>query len=456
MPCLLGRIREAVPELQGRIDEVERAASLNALILAAIGLGRELSRLVVEAALSRHASAERRLGSCPSCSRRLRSKGWRPRQLATSVGVVSWRRPVGRCPAGCKIGQVAPSDEALGVESSQRSSVELISLGCLLAVYVPFETTCQILERAVGQRLAASTVWTWVRTVGARAAMALEAEIKAMEAGGMPVAEVLEVHVRQLVVAIGADGVMVPFRPSPGSPKGAVQFREIKIAVLAYLGRRINRRGETCTRLQGRRLVAVLGDIDALAVRLRLEAHRQGVFAAERIVWISDGAKGLWRVFAEVLPAHAIGILDFYHAAGQLWQAGEAWFGYRPSVEVWFQDIRSRLRKGQVDEIIAELDAESRKTFRHEDRRGVLARVRDYFAKHRQHLDFPAFKAAGLPLGSGFVESACKWLIQQRFKGVGMRWSDDGFNHLLHLRLAWANGRFDVLFQPIPLGSPIL
>jgi hypothetical protein len=28
------------------------------------------------------------------------------------------------------------------------------------------------------------------------------------------------------------------------------------------------------------------------------------------------------------------------------------------------------------------------------------------------------------------VESACKWLIQQRFKGVGMRWSDDGFKLL--------------------------
>jgi len=27
-----------------------------------------------------------------------------------------------------------------------------------------------------------------------------------------------------------------------------------------------------------------------------------------------------------------------------------------------------------------------------------------------------------------------------------MRWSEDGFNHLLHLRLAWVNGRFDHLF----------
>ncbi len=53
------------------------------------------------------------------------------------------------------------------------------------------------------------------------------------------------------------------------------------------------------------------------------------------------------------------------------------------------------------------------------------------------------------------VESTCKWLIQQRFKGVGMRWSEDGFNHLLHLRLAWVNLRFDVLFsdEPLTLGN---
>jgi hypothetical protein len=40
------------------------------------------------------------------------------------------------------------------------------------------------------------------------------------------------------------------------------------------------------------------------------------------------------------------------------------------------------------------------------------------------------------------VESACKWLIQQRFKGVGMHWSEDGFNHFLVLRVVWVNQRF--------------
>jgi len=69
-----------------------------------------------------------------------------------------------------------------------------------------------------------------------------------------------------------------------------------------------------------------------------------------------------------------------------------------------------------------------------------------YLQNHIEHIDYRKFEQMDLPLGSGMVESACKWLIQQRFKGVGMRWSEAGFNHLLHLRLAWVNGRFDNLF----------
>ncbi|MDV2992501.1 MAG: ISKra4 family transposase ISLesp2 [Chroococcidiopsis sp. SAG 2025] len=81
-----------------------------------------------------------------------------------------------------------------------------------------------------------------------------------------------------------------------------------------------------------------------------------------------------------------------------------------------------------------------------ESAKPVLFQVRDYLQTHFAHLQYRSFKQMGLPIGSGMVESTCKWLIQQRFKGVGMRWSQAGFNHLLHLRLAWANHRFDALF----------
>lgn len=83
----------------------------------------------------------------------------------------------------------------------------------------------------------------------------------------------------------------------------------------------------------------------------------------------------------------------------------------------------------------------------------ALTKLYNYLDKHRDHIQYDKLKELGLPISSGLVESTCKWLIQQRFKGVGMRWSEDGFNHLLHLRLAWVNDRFDAFF-PSTLASP--
>ena len=42
----------------------------------------------------------------------------------------------------------------------------------------------------------------------------------------------------------------------------------------------------------------------------------------------------------------------------------------------------------------------------------TLTEVYAYLDAHRDHIDYAAYKELGLPLGSGLVESACKWLIQ--------------------------------------------
>jgi len=191
--------------------------------------------------------------------------------------------------------------------------------------------------------------------------------------------------------------------------------------------------------------VAVLGDMDALKPRLWLEALRQGLQSARLVVWLSDGGRGFWRFFTERLVGKAIGILDFYHAAQHLWEAAAARLdGRTKSAREWFVKVRHQLRHGPADGVFEELVRAIEWEGLPAGAQATLRRVYNYLDQHRAHLDYA--KELGLPLGSGMVESACKWLIQQRFKGVGMRWSKDGFNHLLHLRLAWVNGRFDTLF----------
>jgi len=49
---------------------------------------------------------------------------------------------------------------------------------------------------------------------------------------------------------------------------------------------------------------------------------------------------------------------------------------------------------------------------------------------------------AGLPIGSGMVESGCKQ-FGARFNGAGMRWSRAGAERLLPIRAAILSQRFD-------------
>ena len=202
-----------------------------------------------------------------------------------------------------------------------------------------------------------------------------------------------------------------------------------------------------------------MGPIDALSERVWLEALRQGVRTAPRVVWLSDGARGLWRIFSErfaTLP-NVVAILDFYHAASHLAQVASAMAvgGPARAAKVWFQNARHILRHQHPDDILDHLTNEIKRASKKPFTFLVLHQVQRYLEAHKDHLDYERLKQLGLPIGSGLVESACKWLIQQHFKGVGMRWDQDGFHHLLHLRLAWVNNRFDALFLAQTSLSPI-
>ena len=447
MLCLHDSICYDAPSLQRLLRAVEDAHALSALLLAAWQVARVLTVHLVEAALAERARQPTAWPPCPACGRPLRSKGFATRQVKSLCGPIRWRRRVGRCPQGCALLQVVPLEEALGVQPQQRTSGELQALGCALAVFAPFATAAQLLGWYSGSSISPRAVWCWVQAAGRRAMEQLRAELDTVAQGHVPPPEPLEADLVALALALGADGVMVPFRPEGGTPRGKIRWREIKVGVLARLGQHRTRTGQMVARLAQRRLVAVLGDIDALTPRLWLEALRQGISSAPQVVWLSDGGRGLWRLFDERFARHAMGVLDFYHAAQNLWKAAAAWLdGRTTQARQWFAWARHRLRHGKPDGVLADLadalDVEGLPA----TARDTLTTVYSYLERHREHINYARYKELGLPLGSGMVESACKWLIQQRFKGVGMRWSEDGFNHLLHLRLAWVNGRFEALF----------
>ncbi len=337
MLCLKDSIRHDDPSVQRLCDALEDARTLSALVLAAWHLARVLAMHLVEDVLAHRARCPTSWPRCPACGRSLRSKGFVTRQVRSLVGPLQWQRRVGRCPQGCATPHVAPLDEALGLRPHQRTSAELQHLGCALAVFVPFATAATLLGWASGVAVSPRAAWDWVQAAGWWAMAQLHEQLQAVATGHLPTEEPLAAELAAAPLLMGADGVMVPFRPEGGQPKGKTAWHEVKVGVLARLGQHRTRTGQVVARLHQRRLVAVLGDIDALQRRLWLEALRQGIMRASQVVWLSDGARGLWRLFDERFTAYAIGVLDFYHAVQQLWKSAAAWLdGRTTQARRWF------------------------------------------------------------------------------------------------------------------------
>ena len=435
---------ESDSQLQELVEEVEQAGSLVLLILMALQLGRAIAVKVVEEILNERGQApEVEYGQCKKCQAKLESKGLLPREILTLIGWIKWRRRVRRCPNGCKGSQVAPSDEVIGLGAYQKTSLEVKWLGSALAIFVPFETAAALLAMMTGVKVDGKTIWLWVQERGKMALEQLEAQLATLEAGELPEVELKDAALKTLSLLIGSDGIMVPFRPNGGSPEGKTKWREVKVGILARLGERAN----GTKQLMQRRLVAFLGPVDDFAPRLWLEAVKQGVKEAKCVAWLSDGGSGYWGVYHKYFASYATGILDFYHAAQNLWKGAKAGFDGRTSqARQWFAKNRRRLRAGKSNQVLSDIEAALALEGLPPSAHQTLTNLYLYLNTHHEHIDYAQFEKLGLPLGSGMVESACKWLIQQRFKGVGMRWSEDGFNHLLHLRLAWVNGRYDQLF----------
>jgi hypothetical protein len=187
----------------------------------------------------------------------------------------------------------------------------------------------------------------------------------------------------------------------------------------------------------------------------RGEVHRRGVETAGLVAAVSDGAP--WcQGFVDVHRPDAVRILDFPHACQRLTDAAVAAWGEGEAATSWAATQREELRDGDPDRVLAALralptparpipTAPSRAAAPQADPRPAAA-VRDevlgYLEPRRDHLAYAAFRAQGLPIGSGAVESGCKTVVEARLKGAGRRWAPDNINPLVALRGVLCSGRW--------------
>ena len=167
---------------------------------------------------------------------------------------------------------------------------------------------------------------------------------------------------------------------------------------------------------------------------------------------IADGAASNWAVLEQHTERQ---LIDFFHASEYIAKLAQARFPQRNADDqraAWQHTHCNRLKHDAsvLDELVAEAARLSRLSSLSQKHRDDAYSAWTYFNNHRHQMDYPGFVAAGLPIGSGVTEAACKSLVKQRLCASGMRWKDKGAKIVLSLRaLTNTVGRWTQFWQKI-------
>ena len=179
------------------------------------------------------------------------------------------------------------------------------------------------------------------------------------------------------------------------------------------------------------------------------EVHRRGVERAGVVAGVVDGA--LWcQAFFEAHRPDAVRILDFGHAAEHLTPVADAMWGVGAAAQRWAAAQREELRDGAAATVLAAIralplaDAPVQETAHR-----VQTEVLGYLEPRLDQMAYATFRAQGLPIGSGAVESANKRVVEDRLQGAGRRWAEDHVNPMVALRGALYSDRWTEAWREI-------
>ncbi|MGH2457815.1 MAG: ISKra4 family transposase [Chloroflexota bacterium] len=401
------------------------AATLGAIRTAMPGL---LTAVLRESTSSLRPGAVGRRVACRGCAERCRVQSWRERTVTTVCGTITLERPWYHC-RKCRHGW-SPIDATWALAVGDRISAGLADWLIDLGASTSFVDAQRELGKLTGLTVAAETIRRDTERRGAEleaadrtAARVVDATREAAERG--------EPTPGDLVVE--TDGVMVRYHDGGHEVKLGVVGGQVdgELAALSYVGAR------EAPESFGPRLLTEAARRGALDV-VGWEGPRQSLAILRSVVVLGDGAPWIWNLAAEHF-GERVEIVDFYHAAEHVWTIAHALFGEGTYLATrWAHFTAIALAYEGAAGVLPLLDATRAAT---STATAILQRERQYFRTHAARMDYPTFRARGLPLGSGAVESAGKHLVQMRMKRAGTRWSDDGASGVLAVRCRLVSNR---------------
>jgi hypothetical protein len=171
-------------------------------------------------------------------------------------------------------------------------------------------------------------------------------------------------------------------------------------------------------------------------------AEAAGLGPQTQVHGLGDGALWIVNTFEEQFGAgqdsRATFTIDFHHVSDYL--AAAALVVAPAQNKDWLHQQQTRLRQNQVEAV---LGAMTNHLENPEQKEAPVRSAHNYVHERREHLDYAGALAAGLPIGSGEVESGHRHVLQQRLKIAGAWWSERNAEWMLYLRAARASGDWE-------------
>jgi len=322
-------------------------------------------------------------------------------------------------------------------------------LGREVATQQSFEPAARALscDWTLDGPLHSEEVRRWGEALGKSAVAQRDAEVREYQLGQRPACPPNAVP----LLVLGMDGGR--YQSMEKDPDTNSRWREEKVfTASSYLpgdGKEPEEGGRRPQKLVTTH-VATAQSVKEFGPLARVEAERRGLRQALEVIALGDGGNWidpLLMTYFRVLAR----IIDWCHAAEHLWDCAKAIHGAgTPQAAQMGERLEALLWDGRVEQVIAELSAESQKLGlplegdTDSNPRKVLATNVGYFTTHKQHMNYPEYRRRGWPIGSGETEAAVKQ-FNKRIKGTEQFWSEDGVEAIIALRGLWLSqdGRWD-------------
>lgn len=293
---------------------------------------------------------------------------------------------------------------------------------------VCLENASELLREVMGVEITDTTIHREIEQYGQQAESWIEENVTSVQPITLQQNE---------VVYCEADASMILTRESG--------WKEVKLGRIFRSDSIRDSRSEG-NKIEGSEYVGRLGHFEDFTRQMDqvLQKHKAH---GPRLVFVSDGALWIKNWVSENYP-EATQILNYYHAVEHLGKMAEHLENKFASG--WLQRYAGKLITEGIESTLKSLRTMPIKT-----KAGIKCKqdLIAYFEGNAYRMQYPLYDELGYYIGSGAIESAHRTVVQKRLKLSGQRWTMQGAQRVLNLRVLKMSGKWDIVRNAMRLAA---